>query len=287
MSYEIQEYHGEYNRTTRTKEIEYIVVHYTGSGSSADGNALANCKYFAGGNRNSSSHYFIDDANIYEYLDPDDYAAWHCGGGDGPIYNSNSIGIEICQESYSTEPFTDEEIARLTWLVQKLMDDYDIPAENVVRHYDVTGKKCPYAYVMDSSMWTELHAEITGEKIEETESEEAESLDVDGLWGQETTKALQTVLGTTVDGIVSSQSSSYKDDNPGLLASSWDWTSDASGSPMIVAMQAKLGTTTDGLIGPKTIKALQNRMGTTADGCISKPSDCVKALQTKLNEGEF
>ena len=113
-------------------------------------------------------------------------------------------------------------------------------------------------------------------------------LTVDGLWGKSTTKALQKVLGTTADGIVSNQYSAYKASNPGLLSQSWQWEAKPSGSsPMVKAMQKRLGVTADGHIGPKTIKALQKRMGTTVDGYISKSSPCVKELQKRLNSGKF
>ena len=297
MGYTITEYHGTYNRTVRTATIKYIVVHYTGSGSSASGNALANCKYFAGGNRNASAHYFIDDASIYEYLDPSEYAAWHCGGGSGPVYNSNSIGIEVCASAYQTDPYTDEEISRLTWLTQKLMDEYSIPAANVVRHYDVTGKLCPYNYIKGSGSWDDLWATITGTSTttssttsSTTSTTTTASLDVDGYWGPATTKAMQTFLGTTVDGIVSTQSNVWKSSNPGLLSTSWEWVSPskAASSPMVKAMQKRIGNcTADGLIGQETIKALQTYVGTTVDGCIDYPSPCVKAVQKRLNAGTF
>lgn len=114
------------------------------------------------------------------------------------------------------------------------------------------------------------------------------TLEVDGLWGCATTTALQNYFGTEADGIVSHQYSAYKTSNPGLLSSTFQWESSPSGySPLIKAMQVKLGVTQDGYIGPNTIKALQNRYGTGTDGVISSPSPCVKVMQTKLNQGEF
>ena len=43
-------------------------------------------------------------------------------------------------KSYS---FSDAAVANALWLVKKLMAEYNIPADHVVRHYDVTGKPCP------------------------------------------------------------------------------------------------------------------------------------------------
>ena len=47
-------------------------------------------------------------------------------------------------------------------------------------------------------------------------------LEVDGYWGSATTSALQEVLGTPVDGIVSSQNESWRKYNP-ALTSGWEW----------------------------------------------------------------
>lgn len=111
-------------------------------------------------------------------------------------------------------------------------------------------------------------------------------LTVDGKWGTATTKALQELLGTPVDGKVSGQPNAYKASNPGLL-SGWQWTSNPSSSPMIAALQRKLGTNDDGRIGPATIKALQSKLGTGVDGKVSNPSPMVRQLQKNLNAGKL
>lgn len=169
MSYEIKEYHGEYNiRPRSASDVRYIVVHYTGSGTSAAGAARANCIYFSGGDRQASAHYFIDDENIYEYADPATKLCWHVGDGHGAygITNTNSIGIEVCQDG--DNPFTEAEIERLRWLVRKLMADFGVPAERVVRHYDASRKLCPYYYTPGgsggNSAWAALHERITQEE---------------------------------------------------------------------------------------------------------------------------
>ena len=173
MAYKIEKYHGTYNRSTRWDSIKFLCVHYT----AGVGGAKANCLYFSGGNRNASADYFIDDYSIYEYNDPSSgYCTWHVGDGNGVygITNQNSIGIEVVNTG---GPFSEAEIDRLTWLVQYLMDAYNIPASNVVRHYDASRKKCPYFYV-DQDEWQKLHARITGGKINETTTEGGTTVNV-------------------------------------------------------------------------------------------------------------
>ena len=174
MAYKIKEYHGSYNKSVRTDKIKYIVVHYT----AGVGSAKNNCTYFSGGNRNASADYFIDDFDVMEYNDPGSgYCTWHVGDGYGRygITNQNSIGIEVVNTG---GPYSEKEIDKLTWLVQKLMKRFNIPANRVVRHYDASGKLCPYFYAVNPGEWNKLHAQITGGKIEETTTEGEMTVDI-------------------------------------------------------------------------------------------------------------
>lgn len=180
MGFEIKRYHGAYNVSARTSAVRYIVVHYTGSGTSAAGSALANCKYFSGGNRNASAHYFVDDRDIYEYADPATKYTWHCGDGKGRygISNSNSVGIEVCQNG--DRPYTEAEVERLAWLVRSLMDRFGVTADRVVRHYDASRKACPFYYTPSGSggdsAWRALRDRITREEEEQDMTNEQEEM---------------------------------------------------------------------------------------------------------------
>lgn len=158
----INKQHGLFNIQKRSMSVKYIVVHYTGSGTSAAGSALANCKYFAGGDRQASAHYFIDDSGIWEYADPKTHFTWHCGDGHGKygISNANSIGIEVCMNG--DRPYTAKEITFLKELVMYLMKRFNVPAGNVVRHYDASRKLCPYYYAKRPNEWAALKKTITG-----------------------------------------------------------------------------------------------------------------------------
>jgi hypothetical protein len=109
----------------------------------------------------------------------------------------------------------------------------------------------------------------------------------DGVWGPGTTKALQRVAGKSQDGIVSSQEQAYKASNPGLSSGSWQWVSKPQGSQIIAWAQGQMGITTDGIAGPQFFTSLQARYGTTQDGVISNPSLVVTKMQESLNAGKF
>lgn len=135
--------------------IKYIVIHYVG----ALGGAQENAKYFAGGNRHASAHYFVGHKGEVWQSVEDKNIAWHCGN---PTYihpecrNKNSIGIEMCcrQDKDGTWYFEDATVAATIKLVTHLQNKYAIPVKNVIRHYDVMGKICPAPYVKNNTKHT-------------------------------------------------------------------------------------------------------------------------------------
>lgn len=135
----------DYNFSSRFgNAIRFIVVHDTGN-YRAGANAINHYKYFSGGNRNRSAHYFVDDREIVQIIDPK-YAAWHCGDNTSRngCNNLNSIGVELCVNSDSNRIAAKSNLIRL---VHFLMIKYNIPPERVIRHYDVTGKLCPKSMI--------------------------------------------------------------------------------------------------------------------------------------------
>lgn len=138
--------------------IRYIVIHYTANdGDSDEGNA----NYFKNHIVKASAHYFVDDDSITQSV-PDNRVAYSVGraryaNGGGRLYgsvtNQNSISIELCDtvKNGIIRP-TDKTINNAIDLVRDLMFKYNIPVENVIRHYDVNGKPCP-AYWISDPIW--------------------------------------------------------------------------------------------------------------------------------------
>ena len=140
---------------------QFIVVHYLG----VDGqNPDLYCQ--APGDCGYGGHYNIFwDGTIYKAADPNSDTVWQCGGGRqgydpgsgsffGICTNYNSIGIECSVHNDGTWYFTTETQESLVFLVSKLMDDYSIPIDHVIRHWDVTGKHCPAPYVENTNYRT-------------------------------------------------------------------------------------------------------------------------------------
>ena len=144
------------------KQNKYIVIHYVG----ATGTAQDNCRYFQSNYRGSSAHYFVGHAGEVWQCVEDKDISWHCGAASYKhpyCRNSNSIGIELCcrQLANGTWYFEEKTIKAAIELVKELMKKYNIPAANVIRHYDVTGKVCPEPYVRDTGAWNTFKASLT------------------------------------------------------------------------------------------------------------------------------
>lgn len=158
-----------YNLTySPNRTVKHIVVHYTATSASAQNN----CQYFGGGDRGASADFFVNkDGSIYQFnSDPNNYFSWHCGDGHGAygITNSQSVGIEMVS---SGEDFTSQQISSLASLVKTLMGQYNVPAQNVVRHYDASRKLCPAPYINESK-WKTLWQQITSGSEDSLTTEE-------------------------------------------------------------------------------------------------------------------
>ena len=157
-----------YNVGRGTEKVEYIVQHYTAH--------IAPARDFAlyahnGGSGQSSFHYVLDGSEIYMSVHPAN-TAWQAGNAD---FNRRSIGIETVSNGAD---FSKWEVDQLTWLTQKLMEQYGVDADHVIRHYDVADhirygstvnphKMCPAPYTPNGGdpsgeKWKALHAIITG-----------------------------------------------------------------------------------------------------------------------------
>lgn len=140
--------------------IKYIVIHYVG----ALGGAEANCKYYASQYVGASAHYFVGfNGEIWQSVE-DKNVAWHCGAkkyAHPECRNGNSIGIEMCVRNKGNKAdtsrdwyFEDATVPAAIALTKDLMAKYNVPADRVIRHHDVTGKICPNPYVYNHTKHT-------------------------------------------------------------------------------------------------------------------------------------
>lgn len=187
-----------YGSKRTTDKIKYIVIHFTANDGDTDEN---NGKYFANNVVKASAHYFIDDDSVTQSV-PDNYVAYAVGGskysncsttGGGKFHgkctNSNSLSIELCDDVKNGTIYPSAgTIANAIEFTKAKMKEYGIPAANVIRHFDVTGKACPGYWCGNSSKTAKWLTEFWN-KLGPASTESA----------QEASKVTQTVKDTTSD----------------------------------------------------------------------------------------
>lgn len=197
----------------------------------------------------------------------------------------NSTSRSICfAGNYETSTPTAAQISTAAAIYREGKGRWWTQAAPLRGHRDVSQTACPGRH-----LYARIDDIRAGSGSTPPSPGEPGGLVVDGFWGASTTRRVQQELGTTVDGIVSSQSVAWRDRNPGLTTG-WRWVTDAQGSRMIAALQRRIGMDAglrDGKIGPQTIRALQRYLGTPVDGVISRDSRAVMALQRRLNAGRI
>lgn len=144
---DIIEVHDYARTTTRLSDIKGIVVHYVGN---PDTSAKNNRDYFNTDGVDVSSHFIVGlDGEIIQCL---------------PLYeksaasnerNRDTISVEVCHPD-ETGKFNDKTYNSLLKLLNWLKSVCDLETNDIIRHYDVTGKLCPLYYVNNPDEWQKL-----------------------------------------------------------------------------------------------------------------------------------
>lgn len=112
------------------------------------------------------THYILDDKIIYQLL-KDNWAASHTSGDGsckswkalvdkGTVTNNNSIAIMV---SDASSVDLNKSTENLIELIRYLMQNYNIPVENVVRHGDTANKLCPLT-IVNNKKWDYIIEQI-------------------------------------------------------------------------------------------------------------------------------
>ena len=153
-------------RKRKTKEIKFIIFHYTGMKSEID--AL---KRLTSYKSKVSSHYLIKKNGEILTLVPELYIAWHAGVSYWKNYkliNKNSIGIEISNpgHDYKYTKFTKKQLKSILKLSKSLIKKYKIKPNFILGHSDIAperkidpGEKFPWKYLSKKkvSFWHNLN----------------------------------------------------------------------------------------------------------------------------------
>lgn len=183
-------------RAGRTQPVRYIVMHYTANNGDT---AKNNCDYYHRvGGLQASAHYFVDEHGAMQSVRECD-TAWHCGARaywHPECRNGNSIGIEMCSRKRADGSYyiLQETVANAAALAKDIMQRYGIDTDHVLRHYDVTGKRCPMPWVDDPAQWAAFLAMLTPQNttVEEDDDDMVRYNKIEDVpdWAQDTVRAL-------------------------------------------------------------------------------------------------
>ena len=147
---------NEYSRPQDAlEEVTGIVVHYVGNPNTT---AKQNRDYFEDlaitQDNSASSHFVIGlEGEIIQCIPLNEiaYATRH--------RNVDTISIEVCHPD-ETGKFNQVTYDALIELTAWLVDEYELTTEEVIRHYDVTGKECPKYFVDNESAWEDFKLDL-------------------------------------------------------------------------------------------------------------------------------
>ena len=150
------------------EKINGVVIHYVGNPGTT---AHANRNYFeslASGLENAyaSSHFIVGlEGEVIQCVPLTEIAY------ASNTRNGDTVSIEVCHPDETGEfsPVTYQRTVELTaWLCREFRLD---PSQDIIRHYDVTGKECPRYYVEHPEAWDDFRADVASEMKRQNEAE--------------------------------------------------------------------------------------------------------------------
>lgn len=153
---------NEFSRPGKKLErVNGIVIHYVGNPGTT---AMQNRNYFdsladqTGEKTVSVSSNFIIglEGEIVQCMPLDEVAY------ASNQRNSDTLSIECCHPD-ATGEFTTETYESMVKLTAWLCKELDLDAKDVIRHYDVTKKKCPLYFVDHTNAWKQFRTDVKNE----------------------------------------------------------------------------------------------------------------------------
>ncbi len=145
---------GASRRGEKLEAVRDLAVHYVANPGTS---AQANRNYFAGSQSETSAHFIVGlEGEVIQCVPLDEKSS------ATNERNRDTISIEVCHPD-STGKFSDITYASLVRLLAWLCKEYDLNENNMIRHYDVTGKMCPLYYVEHQDAWQELKEDVANE----------------------------------------------------------------------------------------------------------------------------
>ena len=150
---------NEYSRPQIPIEsVQYIAIHYTANPGAT---AIENRNYFENlattHDTKVSSHFVVGlDGEVVQCI-PTSEMSYATNSR-----NVDTLSIECCHPDETgkfNEATYDSAVKLSAWLCVR----FGLTSENVIRHYDVTGKNCPKYYVENPDAWIQMKSDIAAQ----------------------------------------------------------------------------------------------------------------------------
>ncbi len=147
---------NEYSRPgIEMQQINGIVIHYTANPGTS---AIANRNYFENlkdtNEAKASAHFVVGlEGEIVQCIPTAEIAY------ASNTRNTDTVAIECCYENEDgsfNQAAYDATVDLAAWLCAR----EGLSANNVMRHYDITGKMCPLYYVEHPEAWTQFQEDV-------------------------------------------------------------------------------------------------------------------------------
>ena len=142
---------GDSRRGVMLEGVRNIVIHYVGNPGAT---AQQNRDYYANPSSEVSSHFVIGLKGEVIQCIP-----LHEKSSASNHRNKDTISIEVCHPDESGK-FTDASYQSLVKLTAWLLDVCDLDSDDVIRHYDITGKQCPLYFVTHEDAWKQFLKDV-------------------------------------------------------------------------------------------------------------------------------
>ena len=144
---------GDSRRGVMLEGVRNIVIHYVGNPGTT---AQQNRDYYANPSSEVSSHFVIGlKGEIIQCI------PLHEKSSASNHRNKDTISIEVCHPDESGK-FTDETYDSLVKLTVWLCEVCGLDSNDVIRHYDITGKQCPLYFVTHEDAWKKFLQAVDG-----------------------------------------------------------------------------------------------------------------------------
>ena len=147
---------NEYSRPQIPIEsVQYIAIHYTANPGAT---AIANRNYFENlattHDTKVSSHFVVGlDGEVVQCI-PTSEMSYATNSR-----NVDTLSIECCHPD-ETGKFNEATYKSMVQLTAWLCEKFSLKEEDVIRHYDITGKICPKYFVENEDAWKQFKSDV-------------------------------------------------------------------------------------------------------------------------------